>query len=93
MSIADELNIYLYPEDFPTNISNPQDLKKLRENFPSSEVYIVVGSDVIENASSYKLEKVDNSIHSFSHIVFARKSVILENKSNVAFNKAIKAIN
>lgn len=93
MSIADELNIYLYPEDFPTNISNPQDLKMLRQNFPSSEVYIVVGSDVIENASSYKLEKEDNSIHTFSHIIFARKSVILENRSNEAFDSAVKTIN
>ncbi|HCL90165.1 MAG TPA: cytidyltransferase [Candidatus Atribacteria bacterium] len=74
ISIADELNVYLYPEDLPVNIANPDDLKALRENFPYSEVYIVVGSDVILNASAYKKKKTENSIHTFPHIVFDRKA-------------------
>lgn len=72
MSIASELNIFIYPDSFPTNIANPKDLKILRENFKESVVYIVVGSDVILNASSYKALKSENSIHSFSHIIFER---------------------
>ena len=74
ISIADELNVYLYPEDLPVNIANPDDLKALRENFPYSEVYIVVGSDVILNASAYKKKKSENSIHTFPHIVFDRNA-------------------
>lgn len=92
MSIADELNIYLYPEDFPTNISNPNDLKILRQNFKTSEVYIVVGSDVIENASSYKSVQIENSIHTFSHIIFARRTGVTKNDSDEAFDNAIKQI-
>jgi nicotinic acid mononucleotide adenylyltransferase/HD superfamily phosphodiesterase len=76
MSIADELNIYLYPEDFPVNIANPSDLRLLRLNFDYAEVYIVIGSDVVLNASSYKLEKRQNSIHTFSHVVFDRKNTM-----------------
>jgi nicotinic acid mononucleotide adenylyltransferase/HD superfamily phosphodiesterase len=76
MSIADELDIYLYPEDFPTNIANPSDLRLLKFNFEYAEVHIVVGSDVVLNASSYRLERLPYSIHTFSHVVFDRKNVL-----------------
>lgn len=76
MSIADELNIYLYPEDYPTNIANPADLARLRFSLDYAEVYIVVGSDVLLNASSYKAERRRNSIHTFSHVVFDRKNTL-----------------
>ena len=74
ISIANELNVYLYPEDLPVNIANPDDLKALRENFPFSEAYMVIGSDVILNASAYKKKKSNNSIHTFPHIIFDRKT-------------------
>jgi len=74
ISIADELNVYLYPEDLPVNIANPDNLRALRKNFPYSEIYIVVGSDVILNASAYKKKKSKNSIHTFPHIIFDRKA-------------------
>ena len=54
------------------NIANPADLRRLKEMFPTEELYIVVGSDVIHNASSYKKDPEENSIHSFNHIVFRR---------------------
>jgi nicotinic acid mononucleotide adenylyltransferase/HD superfamily phosphodiesterase len=75
MSIADEFNIYIYPEDYPVNIANHSDLEALKDSFPVSEVYIVAGSDVILNASAYKKEKSKNSIQTFSHILFERKSL------------------
>jgi len=79
MSIADELNIFIYPEDFPTNISNPEDLKQLKENFSKSQVYFVAGSDVILNATCYKKPVTEFSIHNFPHIIFERgKSKQLE---------------
>ncbi len=80
MSIADELGIYLLPEDIPINIVNPQDLLELRKKFPGSDVHIVAGSDVLMNASAYTREKKENSIHSFSHIIFERGS--LDNHSD-----------
>lgn len=86
MSIADELNIYLYPEDYPTNIANPSDLRLLRFNFDYAEVYVVVGSDVLLNASSYKAERLPHSIHNFSHIVFERKNT-MPNTNNYAPEK------
>lgn len=72
MSIASELNMFIYPENFPTNIANKEDLKTLKNNFKNSEVYMVVGSDVVINASAYKEKKSKDSIHSFSHIIFER---------------------
>lgn len=72
MSEADEKDVYLFPDDIPINLANPQDLKKLRELFPGREIYIVVGSDVIENASSYKAPPEENSVHGFHHIIFKR---------------------
>ncbi|OPJ56467.1 cytidyltransferase [Alkalithermobacter paradoxus] len=74
MSISDELNIFLYPEDFPVNIANPKDLKKLKDNFLGCEVYIVVGSDVVLNASAYKKDVCENCIQDFNHIIFERRN-------------------
>lgn len=72
MSIADELHVYNYPDDFPTNLANPDDLKILKDNFHNSRVYIAVGSDVIINASAYMGTPSENSIHTFPHIIFQR---------------------
>lgn len=72
MSIADELNIYIYPESFQTNIANAEDLTILKNNFKNSEVYFVAGSDVVLNASCYKKQVTENSIHTFNHIIFER---------------------
>lgn len=72
MSIADELHIYSYPDDFPTNMANPHDLKVTKDNFCNSKVYIAVGSDVIINASAYMGTPEENSIHTFPHIIFQR---------------------
>ncbi|MDI6705852.1 MAG: cytidyltransferase [Bacillota bacterium] len=75
MSIADELNIYLFPENIPINIANPCDLATLKQSFPNSKVYIVVGSDVVLHASGYRASKEENSIHHFPHIIFDRHSI------------------
>ena len=74
MSVADEPDVFMFPDDFPVNIANPADLINLRNLFPGKEVYMVVGSDVITNASSYNKEPVHGSIHSMNHIVFRRES-------------------
>lgn len=72
MSVADEFHVNLFPDDIPVNIANPSDLRKLKEVFKGQEVYIVVGSDVIANASSYKKAPEPDSIHSMNHIAFRR---------------------
>ena len=74
MSIANEENIYLFPNDIPINIANPEDLKQLKELFYGKEVYMVAGSDVVQNASSYKVPSVEHSIQTFNHILFLRES-------------------
>lgn len=76
MSIANEDNIYVFPDDIPVNIANPADMKRLRELFGGKELYLVVGSDVVMNASSYKKPPEPYSIHSMNHIIFERESLI-----------------
>lgn len=85
MSIAQELDIYLFPSEIPIGLNNSKDLNKLKNLFPDSDVYIVIGSDVILNASSYK----NNSpIHKFPHIIFNRETYISEeNQSSILEEK------
>lgn len=74
MSVSDEENIYVFPDDIPINIANPGDLAKLKNIFKGRQLYFVAGSDVIENASCYRAEPEENSIHSMNHIIFKRFS-------------------
>ena len=92
MSIADELNIFIYPEEFPTSLTNPEDLKLLKSNFPESEVYIVVGSDVLINASSYKDYAKGSFLYSFSHIIFERKSHSFNDDNKILLDNVISKI-
>ena len=52
MSVADEFHVQIFPEDFPVNIANPENLHRLRQAFPGRKVSIAVGSDVVAHASS-----------------------------------------
>ena len=72
MSIADEKNVFLFPDEIPINIGNPSDLSRLKELFPDRNIYIAVGNDVIEKASSYRAPQEEGSVHNFPHIVFNR---------------------
>ncbi|MBG0765456.1 MAG: cytidyltransferase, partial [Tissierellales bacterium] len=72
LSISDELNVYLFPDNIPVNIANNRDLDYLKELFKDKELYIVVGSDVLVNASAYKSRPTKSSIHSLNHIIFLR---------------------
>lgn len=72
MSIADEKNVFLFPDEIPINIGNPSDLERLKALFPNRNIYITVGSDVIDKASSYLAPREENSVHNFPHIVFNR---------------------
>lgn len=72
MSVADEFYVHIFPEDFPVNIANPGNLRELREAFPGRQVSIVVGSDVVAHASSYRKPVEPDSIHTFDHVIFRR---------------------
>lgn len=89
MSIANERDIFLFPKDIPINISNPLDLKKLKNIFSNEELHIVVGSDVLINASAYKKE---SPILDFPHIVFDRKSSISKNDDEEILEKSLNNI-
>ncbi|MCI8423495.1 MAG: cytidyltransferase-related domain protein [Lawsonibacter sp.] len=72
LSIAGDFHVHLFPDDIPVNIANPADLQRLCGLFPGQEVYIVAGSDVVVNASSYKAPPQPFSIHQMNHVIFRR---------------------
>lgn len=71
MSAADQLDVYLFPDDIPVNIAMPEDLKKLRDLFPGRELYLVAGSDVIRNASAYR-DTAPGTAADYNHVIFCR---------------------
>ncbi|NLK64285.1 MAG: cytidyltransferase [Tissierellia bacterium] len=81
MSIADELGVFLFSDDIPVNLANNEDLRVLKSLFPNKDIYMVVGSDVIINATAYKNKPAKNSIHYFNHIVFKRAKDILNQEA------------
>jgi len=91
MSVADEIDIYTYPRYLPTNIANPKDMLELREKFKGSDVHIVVGGDVIVNASAYKLPQTEGAITTFKHVVFDRK-IPNAPERDAAFDEAFKTL-
>lgn len=72
MSIADELDIYLYPKRLIVNIANAIDLRQLCQQFGERPVYLVVGSDVLTHASAYRTEPAKSVLLGMNHIVFER---------------------
>ena len=74
MTCADLIGTYIFPDDQPINIANPADIRRLRKLLPGKELFMVVGSDVIANASSYRNNPEPDSIHGMNHIVFQRES-------------------
>ncbi len=73
MSVSDEENIYIFPDDIPVNIANPADLAHLKRIFRGKELYFVAGSDVIENASCYRKPPVSR-FHTFNESYYLQKS-------------------
>lgn len=72
MSVADEFHVNVFPLDIPINIGNSADLRTLKDIFAGRKVYMVVGSDVVGNASFYKNDPEPDSIHSMNHLIFRR---------------------
>ena len=73
VSVAEEPNIYLLPEDVQVNLSNEENLRNLSSIFEPKKVSIVVGSDVILNASSYSSDE-NQEILKYDHIIFHRRN-------------------
>jgi nicotinic acid mononucleotide adenylyltransferase len=89
MSISDELDIYIYPEELPVNLSNPEDLKHIVSNYQNSTLHLVVGSDVLINASAY--QNPDNEIiFSIPHIIFERRNASYSPDSQARFDMLLK---
>lgn len=84
MSTADMEDVYLFPKEIPINIANPEDMKTLSRVFPETQVYMVVGSDVVKNASAYRKAPEKGSVHYFPHIIFSRNVSDPESRDEAA---------
>ncbi len=73
MSVADQWDTYLFPDDIPVNIANAQDLAELKRLLGDADFYLVAGSDVIRNASAYRTAE-PGSAAEYNHIVFDREA-------------------
>ncbi len=87
-SVADEVGIYTFPRDISVNIANNDDLKKLVDLFPDSEVYLVVGSDVVMNASAYKNDD-DTVIKHIPHVIYERGGMVYPDDERQALDDKI----
>lgn len=72
MSVADMADTYLFPTSIPINIANPDNMEELARLFKGRKLFMVMGSDVIANASAYKKAPRPYSVQTFNHIVFYR---------------------
>ncbi|MBQ3389671.1 MAG: hypothetical protein IJG57_01175 [Firmicutes bacterium] len=87
MTCADLIGTYIFPDDQPVNIANPEDLRRLRRLLPGKELFMVVGSDVIANASSYRNDPEPDSIHGMNHIIFQRETFRKDEAGEAAFQE------
>ena len=87
MTIAQEKDIFLFPSEIPINISNDEDLLKLQDLFGNRQVYMVVGTDVLINASAYERE---GELNKLSHIIFDRKSQQSKENEDILLEKRLE---
>lgn len=71
ISVADQWDVYLFPDDAPVNIAIAEDLTAMAARFPGRKVSLVAGSDVIEGASAYRVEE-PGSARYYDHVIFYR---------------------
>ena len=80
MSVANEENIYPFPEDIPINIANPVDIHTLKNIFKDKDLYLAVGMDVVQHASAYRQPLTADSVQTVNHIIFIRDTDSTLNK-------------
>ncbi|MFZ5351176.1 MAG: cytidyltransferase, partial [Bacillota bacterium] len=89
MSIADEFNMYLFPEDFPLNTDNSRDVQRLLKAFPGCEVYIVL--DSVELLSGCR-RLIKKNIDGLCYILLDRKSPHIFTDEDNKLNKLLHGV-
>ncbi len=87
MAVADCPDVFLFPDTIPVNLASPDDLARLKALFAPRQIYIVAGSDVIENASAYADAEKPGAANSFDHILFSRSRAEEVNRDRRADRK------
>jgi nicotinic acid mononucleotide adenylyltransferase len=90
-SVASEIDIFPFPRDISINIANPHDLSLLKELFPESEVFLVVGSDVIIYASAYGYE-THTTINEIPHLIYERGGIHYAKEAKKRLKERLKRL-
>lgn len=69
MSISSEKDVYIFPSDIQINIANEKRVQTLQQLFAGKELTMLVGADVVENASAYK---TNHTLRELSHLIYLR---------------------
>lgn len=92
MSIAEELDIYLFPKRLIVNIANANDIRMLKQCFSDRQAYLVVGSDVLTHASAYRQGPSMAELLKTNHVVFERAQGLGNVKDDTAFQEIVSKI-
>lgn len=90
-SIAGDIDVHQCPRDVSVNIANEEDLKALIELFPHSELYLVVGSDVLLGASAYAHSE-PRFIDTVPHIVYRRAELSRDAQMDLKASERLKRL-
>lgn len=91
ISIADEFNTYLLPENSRINLGNPNDLLKLNSLFSNKVIYIVANEEMFLNESIYKQKLMKHSIFNYDHLII-RSKVFTEGEQKSKLNEVKEKI-
>lgn len=69
MSVSSEKDVYIFPSDIQINIANDKKIEELETLFAGKELTMLVGADVVENASAYRL---NDRLRALPHLVYMR---------------------
>lgn len=70
--VADLKDVWMFPENVFIDLASAEDLNRLKNLFADREVYIVMGTEEIENNEAYWEETGEEMIYQFPHIFYAK---------------------
>lgn len=89
MSVAELKDVFVFPESVSLNLGKSGDLTLLQKIFDGRELYIVMGTEEIENNEAYWGESEKEEIYKLPHIFYAGSDVY-EHLDNYAIGNMIQ---
>lgn len=84
MSVSAERNVYIFPSDIQMNIANEKNMQTLKELFAGKTLTLLVGADVVENASAYRHNE---TLRALPHLIYMRRQQMGEHSEKAIQEK------